>query len=70
MDRTKGPPAATFVVRLWLERGEEAECAWRGQIEHVQSGEREYVCEMTQVTGFIEKHFEGEASETRLGGIR
>jgi hypothetical protein len=70
MNRTKGPPAATFIVRLWLEHGEEAERAWRGQIEHIQSGEREYVREMTQVTRFMEKHFGKEVPETRLGGIR
>jgi hypothetical protein len=70
MDRTKGPPAATFVVRLWQEQGEETERAWRGQIEHVQSGEREYVCEITQVIRFMERHFGDEASEARLGGIR
>jgi hypothetical protein len=70
MDRTKGPPTATFIVRLWLADGEEAERAWRGQVEHLQSGEKEYVREMTQVARFIERHFGEEASEARLGGIR
>jgi hypothetical protein len=70
MDRTKGPPSATFIVRLWLEDGEEAERAWRGHVEHIQSGEKEYVREMMQVTRFMEKHFGEEASEARQGGIR
>jgi hypothetical protein len=70
MDRTKGPPTATFIVRLWLADSDEAQRAWRGQVEHVQSGEREYVREMAQVTRFMEKHFAEEASEAKLGGIR
>jgi hypothetical protein len=70
MDRTKGPPTATFIVRLWLADGNETKRTWRGQVEHIQSGEKEYVRGMAQVTSFIEKHFAEEGSGTRLGGIR
>jgi len=32
------PPASTFIVRFWRD-GSTEESRWRGQIQHVQSGE-------------------------------
>ena len=62
--------AATFIVRLWVEDGEKPEHTWRGQVEHVQRGEKRYVHEMAQVVRFIEEHFGCQAPDARHSGIR
>ena len=31
---------ATFVVRVWTDNGPESKSAWRGRIEHLQSGHK------------------------------
>jgi hypothetical protein len=41
--------AATFIVRMWEEEGK----LWRGQIEHVQSGEGIYFQEFEKIIEFI-----------------
>jgi hypothetical protein len=38
-EQKPGPPLNTFIVRLWREPGIDQAC-WRGQVQHVQSGER------------------------------
>jgi hypothetical protein len=46
--------AVTFVVRLWLERGDdEGSRVWRGHITHVMSGERRYVQSLEGIDAFI-----------------
>jgi hypothetical protein len=37
--RDPGPPLNTFIVRFWREAGT-GQSPWRGQVQHVQSGER------------------------------
>lgn len=34
--------SASFVARIWLEQGEGSAPRWRGHVEHVQSGKKEY----------------------------
>jgi hypothetical protein len=70
MAHTKGRRTTTFIVRLWQDDGEENSRPWRGQIEHVQTGEKEYVRDMTQVIAFIEGHFRDRAHEAGGRGIR
>jgi hypothetical protein len=45
--------AVTFVVRLWLEGGDEGPRVWRGHITHVMSGERRYVQSPEGIDAFI-----------------
>jgi hypothetical protein len=47
--------AATFIVRMWEEEGK----LWRGQIEHVQSGERIYFQEPAKIIEFIMGKIQG-----------
>ncbi len=44
-----------FIIRMWLEPREIAGAApeWRGMIEHVTSGERQYVKSLDEATEFI-----------------
>jgi hypothetical protein len=39
------PQRATFILRLWRERLDDARVEWRGTVEHVQSGERRAVAD-------------------------
>lgn len=70
MAQTRRSRTATFLVRLWVEDDEEAEHTWRGQVEHVQSGEKQYVHGMAQVAKFIEEHFEKQVPDAVQSGIR
>jgi len=54
----------TFVVRFWRETSA-AEVRWRGQIEHVQSGQSTAFLDMRAMLGFLHR-FGVEADETRL----
>ncbi|MCK4449241.1 MAG: hypothetical protein KAW49_08315 [Anaerolineae bacterium] len=38
-NRGPNPPLNTFIVRFWRESAAGEGC-WRGQVQHVQSGER------------------------------
>ena len=70
MTQTGRPPTATFLVRLWVENDGELGYAWRGQVEHVQSGEKRYVREMAQVVEFVEERLADQVSGARQKGIR
>ena len=43
----------TFLVRIWLEWSEAGSC-WRGQIVHVQSGERKYFLHLEDMLRFMQ----------------
>ncbi len=47
--------SATFVLRFWRERTP-GEVRWRGQIEHVQSGEKVAFLELETMLRFL-RHF-------------
>jgi len=50
------PPQNTFVVRFWWEwraEGSEPGRAWRGRIEHVQSGGGISFCDVDVMIAFI-----------------
>jgi hypothetical protein len=64
------PRRATFLIRLWAEDDETPESSWRGQVEHVQSGENQYVQEMAQVVSFIEERLDRGAAGAADRGIR
>lgn len=48
-----GRIAATFIVRLWTEHGAGQAPQWRGQVEHVQTGEQAYFRELDKMLDFI-----------------
>jgi hypothetical protein len=57
-------PSSTFVVRFWYETSA-GEGRWRGQIEHVQSGERVAFLALDAMVGFL-RRFGIEAGSARL----
>lgn len=48
----------SFIVRVWLERREIAGALpiWRGVIEHVGSGKRQYVLELDTIVLFMAEY--------------
>lgn len=42
-----------FIVRLWQESGRGESGAWRGLVEHVQSGQRLYFTTLADLNDFI-----------------
>lgn len=49
-----------FVIRIWREDREilEAPPTWRGVIEHVTSGKKQYLHELDNITTFIAPYIE------------
>jgi len=47
-----GPPLNTFIVRFWQEPGA-SEGRWRGQVQHIQSGERAAFADKGTLMSFI-----------------
>ncbi len=45
--------SASFVARIWLEQGEGSAPRWRGHVEHVQSGKKEYFDTLASLQGFL-----------------
>lgn len=70
MEQTRRLRVATFIIRLWMEEDEEPKQTWRGQVEHVQSGEKRYVHEPAQVIRFIEEHCGDWVTDGKRSGIR
>ena len=54
-------PTATFIVRMWAEPINEDHSEWRGQVEHLQSGEKRYFQQLDKMTEFVSSHI-GRAS--------
>ena len=46
-------PTATFVVRMWAEPINEDHSEWRGQVEHLQSGEKRYFQQLDKMMEFV-----------------
>ncbi len=47
--------SASFVARIWLERGHNGEPIWRGHIKHVGSGEEGYFQDLEEMNAFLER---------------
>jgi hypothetical protein len=47
-------PASTFIVRFWRDRSGD-ESRWRGQIQHVQSGESASCLDLETIVDFIQR---------------
>jgi hypothetical protein len=44
-----------FMVRLWLEPLGEGKSEWRGKVQHVPSGEAQYIRDWATLQAFMEK---------------
>jgi hypothetical protein len=42
-----------FVVRIWFEAGANGRSAWRGSVEHVDTGARRYFSALAELDAFI-----------------
>ncbi len=43
----------SFVVRIWLEHGDNEDTRWRGHIRHVQGEEEEYFQDLMEMREFL-----------------
>ena len=50
---TEQDVSASFVARIWLERGSGGSPKWRGHVEHVQSGKKEYFGTLASLQEFL-----------------
>ena len=57
-----GPPLNTFIVRFWRTPGTGQAC-WRGQVQHVQSGERAAFADEGALMSFIRRWVQTPESE-------
>ena len=59
---------ASFIVRIWRERGEGLKVSqeWRGAIEHVQSGRRNFFRDLREIANFMKPHLEQIGIEAPL----
>ncbi len=60
------PANQAFILRLWQEDNENDSRIWRGWIQHVGSGEKVFVQNLTDLLDFIEQHFGALADANRL----
>jgi hypothetical protein len=55
-----GDRSASFIVRIWRERGEglDATVEWRGSIECVDGGEKVYFRDLNAIGSFLKPHLQ------------
>ncbi|MCC6305359.1 MAG: hypothetical protein IT545_09200 [Rhodobacteraceae bacterium] len=44
----------SFVIRIWLERGQDGGAVWRGHIRHVQTDKERHFRRLEEMCGFME----------------
>jgi hypothetical protein len=49
------PRSHLFTVRLWLEPLGDGQAEWRGKVQHVPSGEAQYVRDWSTLKAFLER---------------
>lgn len=57
------PRSHLFTVRLWLEPLGDGQTEWRGKVQHVPSGEAQYIRDWPALQAFLERmlqRLEGE----------
>ena len=66
MNPPPNPETQIFIVRVWLEprEVEGVRPIWRGVIEHVPSGKRRYLQDLTHIISFIIPYFREAGFET------
>ena len=58
-----------FIVRIWFETGTEPDPIWRGSVEHIPSGERQYFVQLSSLVEFIRFRLEVNSNVGFLGGV-
>jgi hypothetical protein len=49
------PRSHLFTVRLWLEPLGDGQAEWRGKVQHMPSGEAQYVRDWPALKAFLER---------------
>lgn len=65
----KGPysrHSQLFTVRLWIEDLGDGQREWRGQVQHVASGETRYFREWSPLEAFLLTKLQPDAGNERL----
>jgi hypothetical protein len=64
-----GDRSASFIVRIWRERGEglDATAEWRGSIEWVDGGEKVYFRDLDVIGSFLQTHLQRIGIDARTG---
>ena len=60
-------PEHLFIVRIWLETSSEAEPAWRGAVEHIPTGERQYFIDLSSLMDFIKLRLDEKIGDLVIG---
>jgi hypothetical protein len=47
-------PSHLFTIRIWAEVGGSPNESWRGQVEHILSGERQYFRDWNTLVRFLQ----------------
>ena len=55
--------AISFVIRIWREPQTTEEGEWRGWIEHVQTRERHYFRESSEINTIVSRYLKDQESE-------
>lgn len=50
-----GEGIASFVTRIWLEQNRNGGSAWRGHVQHVQSGNERHFRTLMELCDFMER---------------
>jgi len=56
-----------FTVRLWLEPLGNGQTEWRGKVQHVPSGEAQYVRDWPELQAFLERRLQPLARDADRG---
>jgi hypothetical protein len=52
------PASHLFTVRLWLEPLGDGQTEWRGKVQHVTSGEAQYIRDWPALQAFLERRLQ------------
>jgi hypothetical protein len=52
------PRSHLFTVRLWLEPLGNGQTEWRGKVQHVPSGEAQYIRDWPTLQAFLERELQ------------
>ena len=64
-----GDRSASFIVRIWRERGEglDATVEWRGSIEWVDGDEKVYFRDLSVIGSFLQTHLQRIGIDAQTG---
>jgi hypothetical protein len=59
-----------FTVRLWVEEPGNGQTEWRGQVQHVMSGEKRYFRDWSTLIAFLGHRLRPRSQHQRADGQR